>query len=144
MDDDYDDALYRDILMNIVFSYSSNASQLINFFLDLRQHRPRPEVIIIDFLHTFFDDIFTLTDTDDCDSALQTHFMECHMLITAALHSAVDMFTHGSTNDFISIVCIDPQLHCLYKKFIQKYVDLYYYKEGSILSLEDLKRKISQ
>lgn len=139
MDDEYDETLHRDILMNMIFSYSPNASQLINFFLDMRQYRPRPEVIIVDFLHTFFDDISTSNENSETQS--HTNFIECHMLITAALHSAVDMFSLGNTNDFISIVCIDPQLHSIYQKFIQKYVDLYYHKQGLILSFEDLMKK---
>lgn len=140
IDDDYDDALYRDILMNIVFSYSSSPEQLINFFLDMRQYNPKPEVIIIDFLHTFFGDSSAL----DTNCGLHGNFIDSHMLITAALHSVVDMFCIGNDTKLISIVCIDPQQHQIYLRFIQKYVDLYYYKDHAIVSFADLMAKFPQ
>lgn len=96
----------------------------------LHETQPKPDVIIIDFLHTFFDDLSTL-ETDD---RLQEHFIECHMLIVAALHGAVDMLANGRNDHFISITCIDTERHCIYKRFIQTFVDLYYYKERCIIS----------
>lgn len=138
IDDEYDDAFYRDILKNIVFNYSQNASMLIRFLQDLRKYQPKPDVMIVDFLHTFFDDTSTL----DTDGRLHEHFIECHMLITASLQSAVDNLALGRTSKFISVVCIDPQHHYIYKRFIQKYIDLYYYKEGTILSFNELMDKI--
>lgn len=60
------------------------------------------------------------------------------MLATATLHSAVDMFAVNSRDKFISIVCIDPNRHNVYQRFIQTYVDLYFYKERSILSFDEL------
>lgn len=64
--------------------------------------------------------------------------MECHMLMAAALHGAVDMLVSGRQDHFISIVCIDTERHCIYKRFVQTFVDLYYYKDGCILSSSDL------
>lgn len=140
IDDEYDDPMYRDILKNTTFSYSTDATQLIKFFLDLREYQPKPEVIIVDFLHTFFEYFYAL----DIDASLHTNFIECHMLMTAALYSAVDTFCNSATTkNFISIVCIDPQCHNVYKKFVQTFIDLYYYKEGAILSFDDLMEKIS-
>lgn len=133
MDDEFDN-LYHDILKNITFSYPSDASQLVNFFMGLQpNYQPKPNVIVIDFLHTVFDYFPELNE----DVSLHTNFIECHMLITAALYGAVDMFSRNATN-FISIICIDPQCHDIYKEFIQRFVDLYYYNENSILSLNDL------
>lgn len=143
IDDDYDDSMDRDILKNTTFIYLKDAPNLINVLFDFRQYQPRPDVIIVDFLHTFFDYFSEL----DIDLSFRENFIECHMLMTAALHSAADMFcnvntsTSTTTTDFMSIVCIDPKCNDIYKRFIETYIDLYYYKEGSILSFNDLKEK---
>lgn len=133
--EEYDDALYRDILKNITFSYSANAPHLIRFFLGMRQYQPKPAAIILDFLHTFCDDILSSLHSDQ---ASHSRFINHHMLATATLHSAVDMFAVNSRDKFISIVCIDPNRHSVYQRFIQTYVDLYFYKERSILSFDEL------
>lgn len=142
MDDEYDEAVYRDVLRNTTFSYSSDPMKLIDFFLDMRSNvQPKYDCIVIDFLHTFFDYFPEL----DVDLSLHTHFMECHMLMTATLLSTVDTYsnvdTSSTSTQFISIVCIDPQCHSIYDRFIQTYVDLFYYKFGSILSFEQLMEK---
>ncbi|XP_055305230.1 uncharacterized protein LOC129569966 [Sitodiplosis mosellana] len=134
IEDEYDDELYRDILKNIVFSYSSNAHDLINYFMGIQQMQPRPEVLVVDFLHTFFDNVSSL----DTDHQLQRYFIECHMLITAGAISAVDMLSNDSVTQFISIISIDPDYHRIYKRFIQTYIDSYYYKEGCISTSSDL------
>lgn len=128
--DDYADIIDKDILKNIVFSYSANATDLISYFLTVRNYQPKPDVIVVDFLHTFFDSIDSL-DTDD---RMQLCFIDNHMLITAALFGVIDMLSHGSDTKFISVVCIDTLYHHIYNRFIQTYVDLYYYKEGTIFS----------
>lgn len=142
MDDEYDDAIYRDVLRNTTFSYSSDPMKLIDFILDMRVNvQPRPDCIVIDFLHTFFDYFLEL----DVDLSLHTHFMECHMLMTATLLSTIDMFCNddnaSSNSKFMSIICIDPQCHTIYNQFIQTYIDLYYYEAGSILSFNELMEK---
>lgn len=145
IDDEYDYGMYREILKNTLFSYSPNPTHLIDIFWDMQKNcQPRPEVIVIDFLHTFFDYFSEL----DIDISLHTNFIECHMLMTASLFSAVDMFCNGDSSNttaaaknFMSIVCIDPQCNDIYKRFIQTYVDSYYYKNGSILSFDDLMEK---
>lgn len=139
IEDDYDDALYRDILKNMIFSYSPTASDLIKYFMGMKQLPPRPDVVIVDFMHTFFSDLSAL-DTDD---QLQKHFIECHMLMTVALHSTVDMLANNSPNQFISIICVDPEYHFIYQRFIQTLVDLYFYKEGCILSTAELLARFS-
>lgn len=143
IDDEYDDAMYRDILRNTTFSYSPDPTHLIDVLWGMRTNcQPRPEVIVVDFLHTFFDYFTEL----DVDLSLHTNFMECHILMTAALISTVDMFCDGdtttTTKNFMSIVCIDPQCHNIYKRFIQTYIDLNYYRIDSILSFNDLMEKI--
>lgn len=141
--DDYDcdGIVHRDILKNIVFSYSVNATELIAYFMVVKNYQPMPDVIIVDFLHTFFDYIDSL-DTDD---RLHSCFIENHMLITAAVYGIVDMLSHETNTKFISVVCIDASHHCIYKQFIQTYVDLYYYKEGAIFtSISDLMQHLGQ
>lgn len=132
--EEYDDALCRDILKNIVFTYCSRAPDLIAFFMEMQLIQPKPDVVIVDFLHTFFDDITSL----DADIQLQNNFIECHMVITAGLHAVLDMLSEDSATKYMSIICIDPQYHGIYQRFIQTYVDLYYYKDGCIFSLRDL------
>lgn len=141
MDDEYEEPIYLDILKNTTFSYSKDASQLISFFLGMHSsYQPKPEVIVVDFLHTFFDTHLLDMDTD---ANQQMNFIECHMLITAALHGAVDMFCRRNSNaNFMSFICIDPQSHDVYKHFIQRYVDIYYYKENAILSFDNLNEKL--
>lgn len=142
IDDEYDEAIYRDILRNTTFSYSEDPMKLINLFLEMRLNcQPRPEVIVVDFLHTFFDYFFEL----DVDSSLHEHFLECHMLMTATLLSTIDVYCNNdstsTTSKFMSIICIDPQCHDIYNQFIQTYIDLYYYKQGSIVSFNELIEK---
>lgn len=132
--EEYEDALCRDIMKNIVFSYHPIATDLIGYLMGMLVIQPKPDVVIVDFLHTFFDNVSTL----DIDVQLQKYFIECHMAITAGLHAAVDMLSDETNKKYISIVCIDPQYHDIYKRFIQTYVDLYYYKEGCILRATDL------
>lgn len=134
IDDGYDVALYRDILHNIVFRYAPDGCELINYFMGMKRIPPRPDVIIVDFLHTFFGNLSCL----DTDNGFQQHFISCHMLMTASLLGAVDVLSNDSPNQFISIVCVDPEHHNIYKRFIQIFVDLYYYKDGCILTSADL------
>lgn len=138
LENEYDDALRRDILKNIVFNYLPTARDLIDNFMDIKQMLPKPDVLIVDFLHTFFEDISSL----DTDTQLQKYFIECHMLITASAISAVDMLSIDTANQFISIVSIDPDYHDIYKRFIQTYIDLYYYKDGCISSSRDLFKRL--
>ncbi|XP_031627662.1 uncharacterized protein LOC116343619 [Contarinia nasturtii] len=135
IEDGADETLYRDILMNIVFSYSFDATELIKYLLGIEKLQPRPDVVIIDFLHTFFED--HLISSWDTDHNFQSHFIECHMLITASLFSTMDVLSNGSRDKFISVICIDPNRHKIYKRFIQTLVDSYYYKPDCILSMKD-------
>lgn len=134
IEDEYDSNVYRDILKNIIFSYSENATDLIKYFMGMKQLQPKPDVMIVDYLHTFFGELTSL----DSDNRFQAHFIDSHMLMTAAVFGVVDMFTKASRNSFISIVCIDPECYEIYKKFVQTYVDLYYYRKNCILSISDL------
>lgn len=138
LESEYDDVLRRDILKNIVFNYIPTARDLVENLMDIKQMLPKPEVMIVDFLHTFFEDTSSL----DTDTQLQKYFIECHMLITAAAISAVDMLSVDSANEFISIISIDPDYHDIYKRFIQTYIDLYYYKDGCISSSSDLLKRL--
>lgn len=140
IDDDYNGPIYRDMLMNITFSYVTDAANLIDVLLDFRQYQPRPDVIIVDFLHTFFDYFSDL----DIDLSLHENFIECHMLMISAVYSAVDMFCNAytsTTTNFMSIVCIDPKCNEIYNRFIPTIIDLYYYKKDSILPFDDLMEK---
>lgn len=102
--------------------------------MGVKHVQPKPDAVIVDFLHIFFGNLSSM----DTDNLQQKHFIECHMLMTAGLHSAIDMLSNNNINQFISIIAIDPDYHPIYKRFIQTYVDLYYYKEGCILSYNDL------
>lgn len=102
--------------------------------MGMKQLQPNPEILIIDFLHTFFDDVSTL----DTDQTLQAHFIDCHMLITAAAHNVADMLSKEICNKFISIICLDPECHSIYRRFVNTYVDLHYYQNDCILSMSDL------
>lgn len=107
--------------------------------MSVKQLQPRPDAVIVDFLHTFFGNLSSM----DSDNLQEKYFIECHMLITAGLHSAIDMLSNNNINQSISIIAIDPDFHPIYKQFIQTYVDLYYYKEGCILSSKDLSTHFS-
>lgn len=133
IEDGGNETLYREILMNIIFSYSFDSTELIKYLMGIEKLQPRPDVVIIDFLHTFFGDISPL----DTDHKFQAHFIDCHMLITASLFSTMDVLSNGSHDKYLSIICIDPNRHDIYKRFIQTFVDLYYYKTNCILSINE-------
>lgn len=128
--DDHDDIVYREILKNILFHYSDSASDLISYFMVMRDFQPNPDVIIVEFLHTFFD----YTNALDTNDRLHMHFIESHMLITASVYGVVDAFSRNKESKFISIVSIDSSFHYIYQRFIQTFVDLYYYKENAIFT----------
>lgn len=121
-----------------MFKYTPDSRELINFFPTMHKYT-KPEVIIVDFMHTFFDD-FAALDTND---QLQLSFMDAHMLMAGALHAAADGLSPGPDKKIISIICIDPQYHSIYQRFIQIFVDSYFFKEGAILSIEQMMQRFS-
>lgn len=133
-DDDYL-AIKIDVLRNVYFKYIDEPRALIDEIFQLHMYRgTMPSIILIDYLHTFFD----APDTNDND------FMQKHMLIAASLHSSVESLTKCLKWNCYSVLCVDTTVNLLYDRFKQIFVDSYFSRPADIFAssrqlLEELK-----
>lgn len=124
--DGMNDVDCRDFLKNIIFRYCATASNLLKFLTELPTLFPKPDILIVDFLHTFFGDLSLL----DQDKQAEKNFMQFHMTMASSVHGIASALT--------SILCIDRDYHSIYTKFIQEFIDFHYSEVGCILSTRDL------
>lgn len=120
----------RDVLRNIYFKYLSSRP-LIEDIMQLEFYRSKPNIVIIDFLHTFFD-------SPDSATFDAMEFMRRHMLITGSIHSSMRTLVRCLNTNCYSIVCLNRTFNQIYDEFIQIYVDSYFGKENIFTSSKDL------
>lgn len=123
-DDDYS-SIKMDVLRNVFFKYIDGPRPLIDEILQLHMYRgTMPTLIIIDYLHTFFESPVG----DDID------FMQKHMLIAASLHSSVESLTKCLKWDCCSVLCVDTTTNPIYDRFMQIFVDSYFCRRADIFT----------
>lgn len=127
-------------LRNIYFRYLQTPSEVSKLLLELYSWSMKPKLVIVDFLHTFFMNSSFLSISEEnllMESRNQIEsekeFIREHLLITASLHNAINLLAETDSKCF-SILCVNTRFHPIYQRFVQAYVDLYYYKEKVIFS----------
>lgn len=113
------------IIRNIIFKYTNQADGFMNILLEMNFSRVKPRLIIVDFVHTFFNDLENLPSANSKQS-LYDDFIRKHMLIMASVQHSVNNLVKFVGKECFSVVCIDVLSNKVYGKFVQSIVDQYF------------------
>lgn len=123
----------KNILRNIFFKYYDDPGALLKTLLEMHMASVKPRLIIVDFLHKFYDELDTLPSANLKDTFYR-EFICKHMLIMATIQNTVDTLAKQFNSQCVSIVCLDTGSNSIYNRFKQQIVDFYYYEENVIFN----------